>query len=128
MLFSDLVDFTVLSQKLDAEDVRTVIDAYFLRWQHHIEANGGVVEKFIGDAVMAVFGLHKAEEEDPHRSIRARLGHAELARRPQRRHRRHLRPDWCEGNFQTYEEQRRERMGESADEPTRFRYKKLQHR
>jgi energy-dependent translational throttle protein EttA len=35
---------------------------------------------------------------------------------------------WCEGNFQTYEEQRRERFGESADEPTRFRYKKLQHR
>jgi ATP-binding cassette ChvD family protein len=35
---------------------------------------------------------------------------------------------WCEGNFQTYEEQRRERLGESADEPKRFRYKKLQHR
>jgi sulfate-transporting ATPase len=35
---------------------------------------------------------------------------------------------WCEGNFQTYEEQRKERMGESADEPKRFRYKKLQHR
>jgi ATPase subunit of ABC transporter with duplicated ATPase domains len=34
---------------------------------------------------------------------------------------------WCEGNFQTYEDQRRERFGESADEPTRFRYKKLQH-
>ena len=34
---------------------------------------------------------------------------------------------WCEGNFQTYEEQRRERFGESADEPKRFRYKKLQH-
>jgi ATP-binding cassette ChvD family protein len=34
---------------------------------------------------------------------------------------------WCEGNFQTYEEQRRERLGESADEPKRFRYKKLQH-
>jgi len=34
---------------------------------------------------------------------------------------------WCEGNFQTYEEQRKERMGESADEPKRFRYKKLQH-
>jgi ATPase subunit of ABC transporter with duplicated ATPase domains len=34
---------------------------------------------------------------------------------------------WCEGNFQTYEEQRRERLGESADEPVRFRYKKLQH-
>ena len=73
VLFSDLVDFTVLSQQLDAEDVRTVIDAYFLRWQEHIEANGGVVEKFIGDAVMAVFGMHKAAEEDPHRAIRAAL-------------------------------------------------------
>ncbi len=73
VLFSDLVDFTVLSQQLDAEDVRTVIDAYFVRWNEHIEANGGVVEKFIGDAVMAVFGLHQAEEEDPHRAIRAAL-------------------------------------------------------
>ncbi len=73
VLFSDLVDFTVLSQKLDAEDVRTVIDAYFVRWNEHIEAHGGVVEKFIGDAVMAVFGLHRAEEEDPHRAIRAAL-------------------------------------------------------
>ena len=76
VLFSDLVDFTVLSQRLDAEDVRTVIDAYFLRWHEHIEANGGVVEKFIGDAVMAVFGLHAAEEEDPHRAIRAALSDA----------------------------------------------------
>ena len=73
VLFSDLVDFTVLSQKLDAEDVRTVIDAYFVRWNEHIEANGGVVEKFIGDAVMAVFGLHQADEKDPHRAIRAAL-------------------------------------------------------
>ena len=73
VLFSDLVDFTVLSQQLDAEDVRTVIDAYFIRWNEHIEANGGVVEKFIGDAVMAVFGLHRAEEQDPHRAIRAAL-------------------------------------------------------
>jgi class 3 adenylate cyclase/tetratricopeptide (TPR) repeat protein len=73
VLFSDLVDFTVLSQQLDAEDVRTVVNAYFVRWNEHIEANGGVVEKFIGDAVMAVFGLHRAEEEDPHRAIRAAL-------------------------------------------------------
>ena len=73
VLFSDLVDFTVLSQQLDAEDVRTVIDAYFVRWNEHIEANGGVVEKFIGDAVMAVFGLHRADEQDPHRAIRAAL-------------------------------------------------------
>ncbi len=73
VLFSDVVDFTVLSQTLDAEDVRTVIDAYFVRWNDHIEANGGVVEKFIGDAVMAVFGLHRADENDPHRAIRAAL-------------------------------------------------------
>ena len=74
VLFSDLVDFTVMSQRLDAEDVRTVIDAYFLRWQRaHRRPTAGVVEKFIGDAVMAVFGLHKADEEDPHRAIRAAL-------------------------------------------------------
>ncbi len=74
ILFSDVVDFTVLSQQLDAEDVRTVMDAYFLRWHEHIAANGGVVEKFIGDAVMAVFGLRAADEEDPCRAIRAALG------------------------------------------------------
>ena len=62
-----------MSQRLDAEDVRTVINAYFLRWQQHIDDNGGVVEKFIGDAVMAVFGLHKADEGDPHLAIRAAL-------------------------------------------------------
>ena len=73
VLFSDLVDFTVLSQSLDAEDVRAVVNAYFVRWHEHIEANGGVVEKFIGDAVMAVFGLHQAREDDPHRAIRAAL-------------------------------------------------------
>ena len=80
VLFADLVDFTVLSQQLDAEDVRTVIDAYFQRWHDHIEANGGVVEKFIGDAVMAVFGLHQADESDPHRAIRAALSMRDLAR------------------------------------------------
>ncbi|MET0909493.1 MAG: adenylate/guanylate cyclase domain-containing protein, partial [Ilumatobacteraceae bacterium] len=73
VLFSDLVDFTVLSQRLDPEDVRTVVDAYFVRSHQLIEENGGVVEKFIGDAVMAVFGLHRAEEEDPHRAIRTAL-------------------------------------------------------
>jgi class 3 adenylate cyclase/tetratricopeptide (TPR) repeat protein len=73
VLFSDLVDFTVLSQALDAEDVRSVVNRYFSCWQHHIEANGGVVEKFIGDAVMAVFGIRQAREEDPHLAIRAAL-------------------------------------------------------
>src|SRR5688572_25875421 len=66
VLFADLVDFTVLSQALDPEDTRAIINDYFRRWHQHIEAHGGVVEKFIGDAVMAVFGLHQANEDDPH--------------------------------------------------------------
>ncbi len=73
VLFADLVDFTVLSQELDAEDVRTVVDAYFQRWQRVIDDHGGVVEKFIGDAVMAVFGLHRADEHDAHRAVGAAL-------------------------------------------------------
>jgi class 3 adenylate cyclase/tetratricopeptide (TPR) repeat protein len=74
VLFADVVDFTVLSRTLDPEDTRTIINAYFRRWHEQIAAHGGVVEKFIGDAVMAVFGLHRAHEDDPHRAIRAALG------------------------------------------------------
>ena len=59
VLFSDLVDFTVLSQHLDAEDTRDVVNEYFRRWREAVEAQGGVVEKYIGDAVMAVFGLYR---------------------------------------------------------------------
>ena len=71
VVFSDLVDFTVLSQALDAEDVRTIVNRYFQRWHTAIEAQGGMVEKFIGDAVMAVFGLYQAQEDDPERAVRA---------------------------------------------------------
>ena len=74
VLFADVVDFTVLSQALDPEDTRSIINAYFQRWQQQIEERGGEVEKFIGDAVMAVFGLHRAHEDDPHQAIRAALG------------------------------------------------------
>ncbi len=73
VLFSDLVDFTVLSSELDSEDVRTVIAEYFAMWARCIEDEGGIVEKFIGDAVMAVFGMHRAREDDPHRAVRAAL-------------------------------------------------------
>lgn len=73
VLFADVVDFTVLSRALDPEDTRTVINAYFRRWHEQIAAQGGVVEKFIGDAVMAVFGLHQSHEDDPHRAIRSAL-------------------------------------------------------
>ena len=72
-MFADLVDFTVLSRQLDAEDTREVVNAYFARWQRAIEDHGGVVEKFIGDAVMAVFGLSRSFEDDAHRAIRSAL-------------------------------------------------------
>ena len=74
MVFADLVDFTVLSSWLDAEDTRNVVDAYFARWQRGIEEHGGVVEKFIGDAVMAVFGLRRSWEDDAQRAVRVGAG------------------------------------------------------
>jgi class 3 adenylate cyclase/tetratricopeptide (TPR) repeat protein len=73
VLFADLVDFTVLSQALDPEDVRAIVAEYFAVWARCIEDEGGVVEKFIGDAVMAVFGIHRSREDDPHRAVRAAL-------------------------------------------------------
>ena len=73
VLFADLVDFTVLSRQLDAEDTRAVVGAYFARWQDAISAQGGTVEKFIGDAVMAVFGLYRSWEDDAQRAVRAAL-------------------------------------------------------
>ena len=65
VLFADLVDFNVLSRQLDPEDTRSVVTARFARWQAAIEAHGGVVEKFIGDAVMAVFGLRRPTRTTP---------------------------------------------------------------
>src|SRR4051794_24940662 len=73
VLFADLVGFTELSAAHDPEDVRSVVDAYFSRWRRVIEAAGGTVEKFIGDAVMAVFGLHRSREDDARQAVRAAL-------------------------------------------------------
>ncbi|MBV9831799.1 MAG: AAA family ATPase, partial [Marmoricola sp.] len=73
VVFADLVDFTGLSRRLDAEDTREVVGAYFARWQQAIDQHGGIVEKFIGDAVMAVFGLRRSFEDDAARAVRAAL-------------------------------------------------------
>ena len=73
VLFADVVDFTMLSGQLDPEDMREVMNEYFAAWRSAIEDEGGVVEKFIGDAVVAVFGLNRAHEDDPHRAVRAAL-------------------------------------------------------
>jgi class 3 adenylate cyclase/tetratricopeptide (TPR) repeat protein len=73
VVFADLVGFTALSAGLDPEDVREIMQAYFSRWQACLERYGGTVEKYIGDAVMAVFGLSVSREDDPESAIRAAL-------------------------------------------------------
>jgi class 3 adenylate cyclase/tetratricopeptide (TPR) repeat protein len=73
VLFADLVGFTAFSEHMDPEDVREIVNAYFTRWTTCIERCGGVVEKFIGDAVMAVFGLSTSREDDPESAVRAAL-------------------------------------------------------
>ena len=74
LLFADVTGSTRLSEELDAEVVRELMGAYFALAREEIEARGGTVEKFIGDAVMAVFGVPVAHEDDPARALRAALG------------------------------------------------------
>jgi class 3 adenylate cyclase len=71
VLFVDLVGFTARSEQLDPEDVRAIQTPYFARVRAAIESFGGTVEKFIGDAVMAVFGAPVAHGDDPERAVRA---------------------------------------------------------
>jgi class 3 adenylate cyclase len=73
VLFADLVGFTTLSEQLDAEDVAAIQDAYFTVARETIARHGGAIEKFIGDAVMAVFGLSRTREDDAERAVRAGL-------------------------------------------------------
>ncbi len=73
VLFCDLVGFTASSDQADPEDVRARIRPYHTRLRREIEAYGGTVEKFIGDAVMAVFGAPVAHEDDAERAVRAGL-------------------------------------------------------
>jgi len=73
VLFADVTGSTELGEKLDAERLREVMDAYFTAMRGAIEAEGGTVEKFIGDAVMAAFGVPAAHEDDPARAIRAAM-------------------------------------------------------
>ena len=73
VVFVDLVGFTARAEQLDPEDVRSVLAPYHARVRVELERRGGVVEKFIGDAVMAVFGAPAAHEDDPERAVRAAL-------------------------------------------------------
>lgn len=73
VLFADVVASTSLAQRRDPEAMRAIVARYFATMREEIERHGGVVEKFIGDAVMAVFGLPAAHEDDPQRAVRAAL-------------------------------------------------------
>src|SRR5881397_266142 len=74
VLFADLVGFTTLSEDRDPEETRELLTRYFEMARGIIERHGGTVEKFIGDAVMAVWGAPIAHEDDAERAVRAALG------------------------------------------------------
>ena len=80
-LFCDLVGFTAMAESADPEDVDAMLVAYFEVARARIDGHGGVVQKFIGDAVVGVFGLPSAHEDDPERAVRAGLRIVEDAER-----------------------------------------------
>jgi class 3 adenylate cyclase len=80
VLFVDLVGFTARAEQLDPEDVRAILTPYHDRVRREIESFGGVVEKFIGDAVMAVFGAPTAYGDDAERALRAAFAVRESVR------------------------------------------------
>ncbi len=73
VLFADVTGSTALGERLDPERFREVMSAFASAMREEIEAEGGTVEKFIGDAVMAAFGVPVAHEDDPARACRAAL-------------------------------------------------------
>ena len=72
-LFCDLVAFTAMGEAADPEDVDAVLRSYYAAARKVIESHGGTVEKFIGDAVVGVFGVPAIHEDDPERGVRAAL-------------------------------------------------------
>jgi class 3 adenylate cyclase/tetratricopeptide (TPR) repeat protein len=73
VLFADLVGFTSRAETMDPEDVQALLSEYHAHLRSELERLGGTVEKFIGDAVMAVFGAPTAHEDDPERAVRSAL-------------------------------------------------------
>src|SRR5256885_11502654 len=80
VLFADLVGFTARAEELDPEDVEAILRPYHERLRIELERHGGTVEKFIGDAVMALFGPPVPHEDDPERAVRAALAIRDWAR------------------------------------------------
>jgi class 3 adenylate cyclase len=73
ILFADVTDSTALGDALDPEDVRALMGRYYEHARQIMPAHGGTLEKFIGDAVMAVFGLPQAHGNDPERALASAL-------------------------------------------------------
>ncbi len=73
VLYADLIGHTEAARRLDAEEWHAVLDAYFAEMVRPIARYGGTVEKFIGDAIFAVFGVPRAHENDAERAVRAGL-------------------------------------------------------
>ena len=73
VVFCDLQGFTSQAEAMDPEDVDALLGPYHDRVRTELERRGGTVEKFIGDAVMALFGAPTAHEDDPERAVRAAL-------------------------------------------------------
>ena len=71
VVFCDLVGFTSQAEAMDPEDVAAILRPYHARVRTELERYGGTVEKFIGDAVMALFGAPVSHEDDPERAVRA---------------------------------------------------------
>jgi predicted ATPase/class 3 adenylate cyclase len=80
VVFGDLVGFTSLGEGLDAETLRRIMSEYFGRMRTVLERHGGTVEKFIGDAVMAVFGVPTLHEDDALRAVQAAVAMRESLR------------------------------------------------
>ncbi|MGH8009889.1 MAG: adenylate/guanylate cyclase domain-containing protein, partial [Candidatus Binatia bacterium] len=74
VLFADVVGFTSLAEKLDPEELRSLMMGCFQTLAEEIRRYEGFIEKFIGDAILAIFGAPVAHEDDPERAVRAALG------------------------------------------------------
>jgi class 3 adenylate cyclase len=74
VLFADVVGFTSLAERLDPEELRSLMMSCFQTLAEEIRRYDGFIEKFIGDAILAVFGAPVAHEDDPERAVRAALG------------------------------------------------------
>jgi len=82
VLFSDIVGSSGLADRLDPETLRGGMERYFEAMREVLEEHGGTVEKFIGDAIMAVFGIPRVREDDALRAVRAAISMRTRIRAP----------------------------------------------